>query len=93
MLDHGRAIVMAGAGFGERKCSGAKGALRRHPADQPVSPATAGAVIDLMLTIDGMIAAALGIVLEPELSEGRETGHDNNILSEAFNGMAAGKVP
>jgi hypothetical protein len=50
-------------------------------------------MVDLMLTIDRMIAAALGIVLEAELAEGREIGHDQAILSARHNGGAGPKVP
>ena len=55
-----RGPVRAHARFGQRQRRGAEGAFGRHAADQPMRPATTGAVIDLMLAIDGVIAAAAG---------------------------------
>ena len=40
-----------------------------------MGPATAWAMVDLLLTIDRVIAAALGIMLETELAEGGKIRH------------------
>lgn len=59
-MDDHRARRLAKA-FRQRHCSRAKTALGQGPADEPVGPATAGAVIDLILAIDRMVAASRGI--------------------------------
>ena len=93
VLDHRRSAVVAGARLSQGKRGGAKGTLRRNPTDQPVGSSATGAMVDLMLTIDRMIAASLGIVLQSKLAEGREGGHDQAILSARHNGAAAASVP
>lgn len=47
--------------FAQRQRGAAKGAFRRHPADVPVRPATARAVIDFAIAIDGVVPAIIRI--------------------------------
>lgn len=93
VLDDRRAVVMPRARFGEGEGSGAKGAFRREPTDQPMRPAATGAMVDFMFPVHGMIAAALGIVLETKVTKSRELRHRFEILSAHFNGGWAAKVP
>src|SRR5213076_966102 len=67
VLDDHRPVVRAHARLGEGKRGRAKGALRRHPADDPVGPAAAWAVIDFVLAIDSVIAPLIRL---PRLAGG-----------------------
>jgi len=58
VLDDHRARLAAG--FGERHGGRAKSAFGRHPADDPVGPPAAGAMVDFMLAVNGMVAALVG---------------------------------
>jgi len=49
--------------FPQRQGRRAEGAFGRQAADQPMRPAAAGAVVDLAIVIDGVIAAGIGIEL------------------------------
>ena len=55
------AVVRAHAGLGQRQGRRAEGAFGGHPADQPVGPAAAGAMVDLMLAVDRVIAPPGGL--------------------------------
>src|SRR5678815_3535261 len=71
----GLEIAEVGARAPERRSSGgtvrhrllqrqrgrAEGALGRHPADDPMRPAAAGAMVDLAVMIDRMIAAGIRV--------------------------------
>ena len=61
VLDDHRAVVRAHARFGQRQRGRAEGAFGRHPADDPVGPPAAGAMVDLMLAVDGVIAPLVGL--------------------------------
>ena len=53
--------------FGERQRGLAKAAFRRDPPDKPVGAAAAGAMVDLVLAIDGIVAALGRVVRESTL--------------------------
>lgn len=52
---HDRRIALS-MRVAERQGSRTEGTFGEHPADDPVGPSAAGAMIDLRLAIDGMIA-------------------------------------
>ena len=63
VLDNSGPVVMTCAGFGERKRSGAERAFRAHAANKPMGPPAAGAMVGLILAIDGVVAAFGEIIL------------------------------
>ena len=85
MGDDRGAGVRAHACLGERQRRRAECALGRHPANQPVSPTAAGAMIDLMLAIHDVITATSGIVRHAQVAESRDGGHIK-FLSDTLNG-------
>ena len=78
MADHRGAGVRAHARFGERQRSRAEGAFGRHPPDQPMRAATAGAMIDLMLAVHRVITATSGVMRHAQVAEGRDIGHKSS---------------
>jgi hypothetical protein len=57
VLNDNRTIVMAHTGLGQRQRRCAEGAFGRHPANQPLGPAAAQAMIHFMLAIDDVVSA------------------------------------
>ena len=84
VLDDDRRIVVAHAGFGQRKGSGAEGALSRHPANQPLSAAAPWAMIHLMLTINDVISASRRVVPHLKVTKRWNRSH-KTFLSVALN--------
>src|SRR5690242_476510 len=56
VLDHDRAVVRPHACFGKRQGSRAKRAFGRDASDEPMGAAAAGAMVDFVLAVDGVIA-------------------------------------
>ena len=75
VLDDHRRIMMAHTGLRKRKRGGTKGAFRRNATNQPMSATAAGAMVDLLLPIDRMIAAYCQIMLQSKISEALEVRH------------------
>ena len=81
--DDDRRLVRAHARFGERQGGRAERAFRRHPADHPMRPAAARAMVDLMLMVDSMIAAAGRVMVFTHLARAMDWTASQNFLSRA----------
>lgn len=75
MMDHRRTAMRAHARLGQWKSRRAERALGRHAADEPVRPAAAGAMIDFLFAVNGVIAAALRVVSHLQIAECRNASH------------------